>query len=84
MRSIYENGKEKLYIFKFTGDLYIYLSTTTTLLHGKTSLHIIFHCPYSQGTVLPECNCLILNLSLLCLTAVCFTVNSLIHKYLTF
>ena len=50
MKSICENGKGKLDMSLTQS--YIYLSTTNTVLHGKTSLHIkVF--PYKQGAVLP-------------------------------
>ena len=86
IRIIYEKylnkWKEKLYIFEFTSELYIYLSTTDTILHGKTLLHIEIYLSLLTGYSLAlnkiiKFNCLILNLSLLCLTTICFAVNSL-------
>ena len=42
IRSIYENGKEH-YIYLRLQESYIYLSTTNTILHGKSLLHIKFY-----------------------------------------
>ena len=36
MKSMCENGKERLYIFEFTRQFYIYESTTNTVWHNKT------------------------------------------------